>query len=170
MGDFAHGGIVVWVDESGQHGLVCALVDQDGGSGIKWRAGNTDYRTLSVGGNSRIYGGATNTSQMLAVSVSKGDAANSAADCAASACVAYSGGDFGDWYLPNMYELNLIYLNRTVIETALVSNGGNAFVNDRYWSSSEGTSVSAAYVGFDNVSNGTTSKSNLYRARAVRRF
>jgi hypothetical protein len=27
VGDFAHGGIVFWIDETGQHGLVCAKVD-----------------------------------------------------------------------------------------------------------------------------------------------
>ena len=170
VGDFAQGGIVFWVDETGQHGLVCALEDQDGGSGLTWRAGSTDYRTLSVGGNSLIYGGATNTSQMLAVSVSKGDAGNLPTDCAASACVYYTGGGFGDWYLPNAHELNTIYLNRANVESAIIANGGTAFANAPYWSSTEGTIVSAAYVGFDNISNGTTLKSNLYRVRAIRRF
>ncbi len=28
VGDFAQGGIVFWVDETGQHGLVCAKEDQ----------------------------------------------------------------------------------------------------------------------------------------------
>lgn len=36
VGDFAQGGIVFWVDETGQHGLVCAKEDQDGGSGLQW--------------------------------------------------------------------------------------------------------------------------------------
>lgn len=170
LGDFVHGGIVFWLDETGRHGLVCALDDQDGGSGLTWRAGNTDYRTLSVGGGSRVYGGQMNTTQILAVSVAKGDAGNFASDCAASACRAYSGGNFGDWYLPNMYELNMIYLNRAFIESAIIAHGGTVFANARYWSSSEGHMSSAAYVGFDNVSNGTTVKSQLYRVRAIRRF
>ncbi|MCO5232762.1 MAG: hypothetical protein M9888_03360 [Chitinophagales bacterium] len=34
VGDFAHGGIVFWVDETGQHGLVCAKEDQS--TGIQW--------------------------------------------------------------------------------------------------------------------------------------
>ena len=36
VGDSAQGGIVFWVDETRQHGLVCAKEDLDGGSGIQW--------------------------------------------------------------------------------------------------------------------------------------
>ena len=31
VGDFALGGIIFWVDETGQHGLVCAKEDQSTG-------------------------------------------------------------------------------------------------------------------------------------------
>jgi len=30
IGDWAQGGIVFWVDETGQHGLICAKEDQNG--------------------------------------------------------------------------------------------------------------------------------------------
>lgn len=166
IGDFAHGGVVFWVDETGQHGLVCALVDQDGGSGIKWRAGSTNYNTLFLGGGSRAYGGEANTTQILAVHAAKNDMDPHAA----SVCRYYSAGDFGDWYLPNMWELNQIYLNRAVIEPILIAHGGTAFANEHYWTSTEGNSVSAAYVGFDNINSGTTSKSELKRVRAIRAF
>lgn len=43
-GDYAFGGIVFWVDDSGQHGLVCAKSDQ--ARGILWneKVGNSDDR------------------------------------------------------------------------------------------------------------------------------
>src|SRR5690554_5634345 len=44
VGDFAQGGIVFWVDETGQHGLVCAKEDQS--TGIQWYNGS--YTTVNA--------------------------------------------------------------------------------------------------------------------------
>lgn len=38
VGDFAYGGIVIWVDETGQHGLGCAKEDQS--TGVRWACRN----------------------------------------------------------------------------------------------------------------------------------
>lgn len=34
VGDFAQGGVVFWVDERGEHGLVCAIEDQGEGDSM----------------------------------------------------------------------------------------------------------------------------------------
>ena len=38
VGDFAQGGVVFWVDETGEHGLVCAKTDQS--TAVRWYAGS----------------------------------------------------------------------------------------------------------------------------------
>ena len=60
IGDFAHGGIVFWVDETGQHGLVCTKEDQIGG--VRWHAG-ANGNTQAKGDG--IYAGRANTSIII---------------------------------------------------------------------------------------------------------
>lgn len=55
-----------------------------------------------------------------------------------------------DWYIPACGQLALIYLNKTEINAALAKIGGTALSDDRYWSSSERTSLYAWYVDFDD--------------------
>ena len=70
IGDFAQGGIVFWVDETGKHGLVCSKSDQDGGSGVRWFAG-ANGNTQAKGNGP--YAGELNTSIIIAAQVSIGD-------------------------------------------------------------------------------------------------
>ena len=37
VGDYAQGGIIFWLDETGQHGLVCSRSDQS--AGVRWYGG-----------------------------------------------------------------------------------------------------------------------------------
>ena len=39
IGDLAQGGIVFWVDETGEHGLICSPNDQESAHGV-WSAGS----------------------------------------------------------------------------------------------------------------------------------
>lgn len=68
LGDFAQGGIVFWVDETGQHGLVAAKEDQS--TGVRWYAG-TFGSTMARGDGP--YAGETNTSIIIAAQVAIGD-------------------------------------------------------------------------------------------------
>jgi len=96
VGDFVHGGIVFWVDETGMHGLVCAKEDQS--EGIRWFAGTA--------GSTRAFGdgplaGELNTAIIFAAQVAIGD---DSFQYAARICneLITTEGDFtyGDWYLP----------------------------------------------------------------------
>jgi len=58
VGDFAHGGVVFYVDETGQHGLVCAKMDQNGGNTIQWYNGS--YTWIGAHGDG-VYAGEMNT-------------------------------------------------------------------------------------------------------------
>ena len=56
----------------------------------------------------------------------------------------------GDWYLPAMGELNAIYQNKDVLNTALGKIGGTKLGTDWYWSSSENSSYHAWGLSFSN--------------------
>lgn len=152
VGDLAHGGIVFWVDETGVHGLVVSP------SNLTFDP--ISYRASDPKGDG-IYAGRRNTNHNL-TQCQFGDWAS----CPSSIllCPEYQGGNFGDWYLPSKYELNLIYTN-------LKLNGIGNLGNFNYWSS---TGVVDAAVWFQNFGNGVTdfsfNLSTLGHIRAVRAF
>ena len=90
-----------------------------------------------------------------------GDGATYAARVCADLVITSGGGDYGDWYLPSKYELNLMYLQKATI-------GG--FNTNFYWSS---TGVNTSYAWGQYFFPGTQLsfyKSNPYYVRAVRAF
>jgi len=85
---------------------------------------------------------------------------------AAQLCVNLNVNEFNDWFLPSRDELHQMYLRSVVI-------GG--FGTDRYWSSSQHSSVSTAAWNqiFVNTFYGNqfyADKSNTYSVRAIRAF
>ena len=56
----------------------------------------------------------------------------------------------GDWYLPAAGELNAIYQNKGVLNTALGKIGGEKLSTSYHWSSSEHSSNRAWYQIFDD--------------------
>lgn len=165
VGDFAKGGIVFWVDETSQHGLVCAKEDQN--NNVRWYAG-TNGNTQAKGDG--IYAGKANTSIIIATQVAIGD---DTALYAARICnelqITEDGITYGDWYLPSIYELNLMYVNRATINTTATANGGTDFTGF-YWSSTESTNTNARFHNFNIGVQGTYLKSFSYSVRAVRAF
>ena len=162
-GDSYQGGIVFWVDQTGQHGLIAAKADQS--TGVQWYNG-TYFQTHATADG--IYAGAKNTEIIIATQTSvkatfeilcgqslvpsycsdgpnpgtfTGDyaaliAANySVQDDGITACTGATNETcYGDWYLPSKVELNLLYNQKLVV-------GGLA--NYYYWSSTEANSHSA---------------------------
>ncbi len=168
LGDFAQGGIVFWVDETGQHGLVCAKTDQDGGSGIRWFAGSDGVTRANGDGP---FSGELNTAIIISSQVSIGDDGN---DYAAQICndlqITEGGKTYGDWYLPSKEELNLMYQNKGTIDATATSNGGSGFANDYYWTSAEYNDFRAWGQHFASGSQDNGSKTGTLRVRAVRAF
>jgi hypothetical protein len=166
IGDFAHGGIVFWVDATGQHGLVCAKSDQN--SGIRWWAG--------TGGDTRAYGdgplaGKANTTIIIAAQVAIGDDGGTyAARICNELQVTEGGKTYGDWYLPSRVELNLMYTNRTAINTTATANGGSSFTSTYYWSSTEDEATIAFMFNFGDGIAYLGGKALNRRVRAVRAF
>jgi len=174
VGDFAQGGIVFWVDETGQHGLVCAKEDQDGGSGIRWYAGDFGITRAKGAG---LFSGELNTFIIISSQVEFGD---DHLDYAAQICndlqITESGKTYGDWYLPSKGELNLMYQNKATINATAVANGGSGFVSSGssgytvYWSSTEYVKYYTWGQWFSDGLQYWCDKDRLCRVRPVRAF
>lgn len=166
VGDFAHGGIVFWVDETGQHGLVCAKSDQS--AKFRWYAG-TNGGTRATGDG--IYAGAANTTIIISSQIAIGD---DGSDYAAQICndlqITEGGTTYGDWYLPSKFELDLLYDNKAMIDVTALANGGAAFGTDYYWSSTEDDSSHAWRQYFGNAYQHDSVKYFECDVRAVRAF
>jgi hypothetical protein len=156
IGDSFGGGIVFFVYDGGQHGLIAATADQS--AGIRWYGGSyTNTRARADG----IGAGLKNTAIIIA---NQGPVDDNA--FAATVCNEYSvtvdGVTYGDWYLPSKHELNLLYIERATV-------GG--FINNSYWSSTESGSyhawIQVFYVGYQYDTN--KEYANL-SVRAVRAF
>lgn len=171
VGDFAHGGIVFWVDDTGQHGLVCAKQDQS--EGIKWYHSSNFPLVFGDG----PFSGRDNSTLIIAAR----NADMHFEDIAASICnslkITEGNSSYGDWYLPSFEELKLMYQNKEIINATAAANGGNSFASASYWSSTvqmNNTIIPTFEIKSLNFSNGTPisfpAVSNTFRVRAVRAF
>ena len=147
IGQSYGGGIIFYIDGSGQHGLISATSDQSTGS--QWGCWGT-----SISGTSTIIGaGQANTTLIV----------NGCSETAKAAriCNDLSLNGYDDWFLPSKDELNLMYAQRIAI-------GG--FLNSSYWSSSESSAYGAWDQYFANGGQSSGSKNNTDCVRAVRAF
>jgi len=156
IGDSYGGGIVFYVDATGQHGLIAAIADQS--TGIAWSNGT--YRTtgaMSDGAGA----GELNTAIIVASQIADNQSGSFAALICAQYSTTQNGITYGNWYLPSKYELNLLYNQRAVV-------GG--FSNNNYWSSSEFSNFNAWYQAFYDGSQDYFNKLYPGNVRAVRAF
>ena len=166
IGDFAHGGVVFYVEDCGTKGLVAAKEDQS--TGVRWYAG-TFGNTQAKGDGP--YAGKANTSIIIAAQVAIGDDNNTyAARICNELQITEGGKTYGDWYLPSKEELNQMWLNKSTIDATAIANGGSAFASAFYWSSTEGNNDYAWGQGFIGGGQGFNVKANANRVRAVRAF
>ena len=166
VGDFAQGGIVFWVDETGQHGLVAAKEDQS--TGVRWYAG-TFGNTQAKGDGP--FSGEANTSIIIAAQVAIGDDGSTyAARICNELQVTEGGKTYGDWYLPSKEELNLMYQNKATIDATAGVNGGSGFASAYYWSSTENDIYFAWLQYFVNGLQSIYYKFDTSSVRAVRAF
>ena len=170
VGDFARGGIVFWVDETGKHGLACAKEDQS--SGVRWYAGTYgDTRAKGDG----PFSGEMNTAIIIAAHVAIGDDGNTYAARICNELQITEGGEtYGDWYLPSKDELDLMYQNKSTINATALANGGSAFGSSGnasfYWSSTESNGWQAWYQSFSNGIQYIGFEISTIAVRAVRAF
>jgi len=156
IGQSYKGGVIFWLDATGQHGLIAATADQN--PPIQWY-NEADRYTGTTGDG--LYAGAMNTAMIVATQMTDNQSGNFAAKVCADYSVTVDGVTYGDWYLPSKYELNLLYLQKTAV-------GG--FASVYYWSSTERDNGTAWLQGFDNGAQVYDLKESTYNVRAVRAF
>jgi hypothetical protein len=157
IGESFGGGIVFYVYDNGQHGLIAATADQS--TGIRWYGGSfTNTRARADG----IGAGLKNTAIIIATQVPFDGNAFAATLCN-EYLVTVGGVTYGDWYLPSKYELNLLYLQKSVV-------GGFAS-SEYYWSSSE-INLARAWLQFfyNGYQDDAADKDGVYYVRAIRAF
>lgn len=143
IGQYAEGGVVFWLDASGQHGLVCSIEDMNSSVAMKWSVNYASDLTNSVADG--VVFGLDNNANITtlgkintALIVAQNGVYNSSSNAyAAGACAAYAYGGYTDWYLPCLAELRLIEARRQVIYTTSQAYGGAGLRSNDYWSSSE---------------------------------
>jgi len=168
IGDFAHGGIVFWVDETGKHGLVCAKTDQS--TSMRWYAGSYTY-TMARGDGP--FSGEMNTAIIIA-NQGYGDGDLYAARVCSELQIIEGGKTYGDWFLPSREELDLMYQNKQLINSTAITNGGSPFAEgtNAYWGSTElvdNENVAITKL-FGNGLFGVGSKEYTLYVRAIRSF
>ena len=167
VGDLKNGGYVVWVNPADpSKGLVSALVDQITDiRGVVWYDG--DFNTLpETGATSTAIGtGSSNTDAIIAAQGSGSYAAQLCADYS----VTVDGITYDDWFLPSKDELNLLYLQHTLIG-GFTDDVTTEIYGDYYWSSSESSKYNAWDQDFFDGSDETSDKNYPNLVRAVRAY
>ena len=155
IGQFYAGGLIFYIDSTGNHGLVSDT--KDIGDSIVWHIGSID--TLIAGGTA-IGTGVTNTANIVGY-----DTANKTN--AAWICKNYTGGGYTDWFLPSKDELSLMRQN-------LYARGFGNWSSATYWSSSEYLDAQGRYYAWAQYfTNGYPYYFKQYfplNVRAVRAF
>lgn len=171
LGELYQGGVVFYVDESGQHGLVVSRTDL-GEQSFEWRNGESGERITNAKGVS-LYSGETNTSLIIAAQTIDNQEGQFAALTAAryqvladgiTPCEALSQAPcYGHWHLPSLHELLTLY-------SAFQSAGIGELTQAPYWSSTENATTDAWLVDFSSGQPLVAEKSIAARLRAVHAF
>jgi hypothetical protein len=147
IGEKFGGGIIFYIDETGQHGLIAAPFDQS--YGIKWGCAHNKINANTLND------GVLNTIVIIR---------NCGKETAAGICSDLGIGGFNDWYLPSLNELALLYQNRMKVDGLTTGD---------YWSSTEytkgGNDSWAIHFG-RNGKNFYYNKNERYYVRAIRKF
>ena len=163
VGELFGGGVVFWVDHTGQHGLIVSMVDLS--TNHAW-----SNVTNTLIGTTNDWDGANNTTAIIEQS---GHTSSAAQLCANYTNADYGTGTYSDWYLPSVAEVNHIWNNFYEVQKALTIDGNpdtTPLARAWYWSSSEadgGTAMGFSFLyGFTSFSG----KGDPSAVRAVRAF
>jgi hypothetical protein len=155
IGQTYGGGIIFYIDQTFQHGLVCASTDQS--DGIVWQTeplSNTNVTNTSIGS------GQSNTNSLVTI-LGPGS-------YAATICHDLVLNGFSDWFLPSKNEALTMYNNLSGLGIGNFNSGMGVY----YWSSSEIDIYNVWGVSFYSLGGGIWSLTKSWgcRVRAVRAF
>lgn len=151
IGEHFGGGIIFYIDGSGQHGLIVATSDQN--TAAPWGCQGESMGTDSVIGT-----GQANTKAIVKGCGTAGIAARICDDLVLNG--------YDDWFLPSLNELLEVYKRKNVIGD----------LGDIYWSSTEFPKIYnndlawSVFFGPIYADPETNQKINGYNVRAVRAF
>ena len=157
IGERFGGGIVFYLDEKGQHGLIAASTDQN--PGIPWYNGLTRLVGPLLDG---LGAGAINTELIIKKLLPDDKNGYFAAKSCTDYTVTVGKTTYADWFLPSKFELDLLYHQKAKV-------GG--FTNSNYWSCNEYQSNSVWTQNFGNgLQHISNSEAYANAVRAVRSF
>lgn len=174
IGEQYRGGIVFYVDDSGQHGLIASKMDVPE-QGIQWRNGSAGNKVTNARADG-IGAGETNSRLIIAQQTVDDQKGTFAALVATQFQVLADGITpcktpidhdtlcYSGWYLPSAFELQLLHTN---LHEANLSS----FAPEFYWSSTESSVANAWLINFSNGEVTASSKSNtIGRVRPITHF
>jgi hypothetical protein len=154
IGQTYGGGIIFYIDQTGEHGLIAAHADQ---------SNNADWGCagVSVSTSLEVGFGNQNTVNIVAACGTSGIAARLCSDLDIDG--------INDWYLPSINELGFMYLNLHV------AGLGNFNTDKNYWSSTQSDANMAFVFSFAWNYSGAVIKSGYpefsrLNVRAIRAF
>jgi hypothetical protein len=164
IGELYGGGVVFWVDNTGQHGLIVSMID------ISSSQKYSNISTTLIGQTAQSeWDGLSNS---IAIIGQSGHTSSAAQTCLDYTNEDYGTGIFSDWYLPSIREFNDLRNNMKAVSKTLDTDGNPATtpLNWLYWSSTELTAETARtyqwWPGLAYYDN----KSTQCQVRAVRAF
>lgn len=144
------GGYIVYVDNSGAHGLIVTASDVDY---VPWGC-----QGLNLAATADSMGAGPMNTQYIVDNCSE-------SGIAAKECANYGGGGQSDWFLPSIDELEHLRTNASLIPN-LTTSGWDAW----YWSSTQLDDSYARVVNFNQPSFTNSAKFSQGRVRAMRSF
>lgn len=156
-------GIVAWVDETGEKGLLLSLDE----TRAAWSTEYVGLTDMAIPFSQED--GMINTKYIKELEGWKD------AYPAFAWCDSKNPKGLSSWYLPAMYELDFVYMSFDAINAGLEAAGATKLSNgpsDCYWTSVEGGAMIAYCFSFfyGEISSYDNDKKNEHRVRAVRKF
>ncbi len=168
VGELFGGGVVFWVDHTGQHGLIVSM----GMLGMRYYWTSPPNFNKSIGITAEnLWNGESNTQAIT-------NQAGSSGMYAARRCASYKNKDYGtgifeDWYLPSITELTTLWKNLYIVNKVLdTDKNTNTYIVPlyTYWSSTEASATDAYTFQFRTGTVQNVRKGLSAVTRAIRKF
>lgn len=164
VGELYGGGVIFYVDRSGQHGMICAMESPPG-------YGQWSNLTVLIGQDGESdWNGQGNSNAIISQS---GHVNSAAKDCDDYTNSDFGTGVFTDWYLPAIGQLLKLYVAFYEVNKVVEGDGNPAtfpVYKTVYWTSTEQGENYAYYLDFINGNSGYSGKYNFMAVRAIRSF
>jgi hypothetical protein len=165
VGELWGGGVVFWVDNTDQHGLICSLTDIS----TSYTFSNITSALIGITAQSS-WNGQGNSSAII---TQTGHTSSAAKLCDDYTNANYGTGIYSDWYLPTTDQLSLLYQAKYQVNKTIDNDGNSAttsIVKTFYWSSCELTDSGGWRFDFAHGYTDGTPKSGTNYVRAIRNF